>query len=355
MGDIRIRAYLVSVDRKHRLRTTRWLTKINLPQQIKKYLLAMERALEQRVDKRLVHYATLFGVTNLLVIVLGLAYVYFILPSQAADTIMKTDRVQKTLEQVDKSRQDVGNVQGQVFVVRKILDQQQNLLSSVSAEQTKTALDTLRTIQGSLQQNSQAALVVMGLTTGDISPLGSITAFAGTLNHLPSGWRLCNGEELDKATFPELAGILGNLWGIGSSDSKFKLPDLPGLFLRGVDPRGIHDEVTGRKPNGNNSTVEPGSYEDDALQTHRHAIQPMVNPAAHGATKDGAARREEKVVMDDGNKHEVELPYVTGPIGARTANETRPKNATVYWIIKTGLPHPQSGSTVGTTLPANAH
>lgn len=69
------------------------------------------------------------------------------------------------------------------------------------------------------------------------SPIGSIVAFAGRIDDahlLPERWRECNGESLNRLEFEELWNVLGESWGSGNGPQSFSLPDLRGLFLRGV-------------------------------------------------------------------------------------------------------------------------
>ena len=57
-------------------------------------------------------------------------------------------------------------------------------------------------------------------------PVGSILPFAGVNTFQKDGWLLADGSELDRADYPELATMLGSLWGAPSVSTKFKLPNL---------------------------------------------------------------------------------------------------------------------------------
>jgi len=66
---------------------------------------------------------------------------------------------------------------------------------------------------------------------GDMSPIGSVTAFAGAT--LPTDWLLCDGSSLLRTDYPELFTVLGTTW--GSADAThFNLPDLRGRTLIGT-------------------------------------------------------------------------------------------------------------------------
>ena len=72
------------------------------------------------------------------------------------------------------------------------------------------------------------------------APIGSIIAYAGEVTHAwedQNGWLRCDGRLLDntQADNAALFKAIGFAWG-GDNDTKFNVPDLQGLFLRGVDP-----------------------------------------------------------------------------------------------------------------------
>lgn len=80
--------------------------------------------------------------------------------------------------------------------------------------------DTLKITKGS-------SFVIPGL------PVGGILPFAGEI--APEGWLVCNGGEVSRSDYTRLFNVIGTAWGIGDGTSTFNLPDLRGLFLRGVD------------------------------------------------------------------------------------------------------------------------
>jgi len=56
-------------------------------------------------------------------------------------------------------------------------------------------------------------------------PIGGISVFAGST--APSGFLICNGQVVDKATYPKLFSIIGSIYNTGSeSSTQFRLPDL---------------------------------------------------------------------------------------------------------------------------------
>lgn len=71
--------------------------------------------------------------------------------------------------------------------------------------------------------------------TSFTAPSGSITAYAGSAS--PSGWLLCDGSAVSRATYSTLYSALGGAsspWGLGDGSTTFNVPDLRGNFLRGA-------------------------------------------------------------------------------------------------------------------------
>src|SRR5229473_468940 len=70
-------------------------------------------------------------------------------------------------------------------------------------------------------------------------PIGTVVAFAGPIEKIPSNWMVCDGSKLSRSDprYRSLFLAIGNSWG-GDGTTSFYLPDLMGRFLRGVDKDG---------------------------------------------------------------------------------------------------------------------
>lgn len=62
-------------------------------------------------------------------------------------------------------------------------------------------------------------------------PVGFIGYYASSI--VPNGYLVCNGAEVSKETYQELYSLIGNTYGTGSTEDKFKLPDLINQFVQG--------------------------------------------------------------------------------------------------------------------------
>src|ERR1041384_4620432 len=165
-------------------------------------------------------------------------------------------------------------------------------------------------------------------------PVRSLAAFGGSADFeylKKNGWLVCDGSSHSKdgenGIYKHLFDVIGYAWGRGSTDTnEFRVPDLQGYFLRGIDPSGMRDldSITNRFPlwsGGNTNGV--GSYQSEELKEHSHLLYNSGTPGSNYTT---AAR------SDVGNNP----TYINGGniVKSSGGRETRPKNAYVYYIIK---------------------
>lgn len=98
-----------------------------------------------------------------------------------------------------------------------------------------------------------------------VIPVGAIMCFP-TLA-VPLGWFGCDGAEKEIALYGELFDLLQYNYGHGSG-TNFKLPDLRGLFVRGIQ--------TGAGGNGAIDMGRPlNDVQQDMIENHKHATDPL--------------------------------------------------------------------------------
>jgi microcystin-dependent protein len=191
-------------------------------------------------------------------------------------------------------------------------------------------------------------------------PPGTIMAFGGTV--CPAGWVFCDGTIYDGANnnYSALYNVIGTIWGNGTiiglgttnatgGTKPFNVPDLRGMFLRGVDgTRGdLPDEnnrvrIYAGSFSGNNI----GTYESDQYASHSHTTS-VSKDGSHQhnialtrvSVSSGGSYGDTPVGLPDGNPTDA----VTANDGAHTHTitignaggaETRPRNMAVLYIIK---------------------
>jgi microcystin-dependent protein len=109
-------------------------------------------------------------------------------------------------------------------------------------------------------QNNDPILIL----TGVIFPYGGETA--------PTGFLLCDGSSYEIDDYPDLYAVIGNNYGFDGR--KFRVPDMRGRYMRGVDgDKGQDgDKATRTSLNNGNTGNQVGSVQAEKMQTHGHTV-----------------------------------------------------------------------------------
>lgn len=178
----------------------------------------------------------------------------------------------------------------------------------------------------------------------DNLPIGTIMAFAGQVASFENtNWKICNGDFVYRSQYPILFTVLGDRWGTHiavAGDIKFTLPDLRGVFLRGVNGN-RQDQY--KDPDAETRTAlikgkenDTGSFQTDSIKKHNHEIVAQnfagvqVRPMAvsgNFSQADGDLDGSGRITGYDKNA----VPLIIDHYGL---SETRPVNAYVHYIIK---------------------
>jgi microcystin-dependent protein len=156
-------------------------------------------------------------------------------------------------------------------------------------------------------------------------PVGCIHAFAGPSDKIPTGWLVCNGQEVNRSEYAALFAVIGVLHG-STSGTTFKVPDVRGVFIRGLDQGRTSDPDSNR-------TV--GSYQADTIQNFTGQIGTNTYGAglATGVfTNNGVSYSTYNSAAGAAGGNTVNFSPASA--GARVSVETRPKNLALIHIIK---------------------
>lgn len=138
-----------------------------------------------------------------------------------------------------------------------------------------------------------------------VLPPGVVAHFA--MNTAPSGWLKANGALVSRTTYAALFAVIGTTFGAGDGSTTFKIPDLRGEFLRGLDDgRGVD---AGRGI---------GTAQVDEIKQHAHAFDKAYALGAGGSAY--------TVYRPDGTG--------AGTTGNTGGAETRPRNVALLACIK---------------------
>jgi microcystin-dependent protein len=145
-------------------------------------------------------------------------------------------------------------------------------------------------------------------------PVGGIIAYGGTA--APTGYLLCNGALISRATFADLFTAIGEAYGAGDGSTTFGLPDLRQRFPLGLAASGTGNTLGGT--GGLIDHVHTGPSHTHATTvdwTHVHAI--VV--AAHTHTMQ---------VLRDGWSFVTNTPSIAGRLDTGDGTNPYPQAAT---------------------------
>lgn len=115
-------------------------------------------------------------------------------------------------------------------------------------------------------------------------PVGMIMCYPSC--ETPEGWLPCDGSQYKISDYPSLAGVLSVTTDCkGDSEGYFRVPDLQGKFVRGLDLDGMVDPER-----------EIGSFQEDTFQGHEHTINSIMTKS------DGYHKHELRIDQFD-SKH----------------------------------------------------
>lgn len=181
---------------------------------------------------------------------------------------------------------------------------------------------------------------------------GMIAPFAGPAeaDKIPDGWLLCDGKAVSRSEYQNLYNAIGVAWGKGDGSTTFNVPDLRGMFLRGVSGDSKNDEDAEKRGNlannGGNTGNNVGSYQVDAIRNITGSIDcssSTDNCQAFGETYPTTSGALQPIMgwqrhLSDGNNGNTMLRGFTFDASkapdVNVGSDNRPKNVYVTYIIK---------------------
>ena len=166
-----------------------------------------------------------------------------------------------------------------------------------------------------LTQNQLATPVQQAL-----NPTGAITMYGGA--SAPGGYLLCDGAAYSRSIYSALFTAIGTAYGVGDGSTTFNVPDMRGMFPRGVTGASANDPDASSRTsiNGGNSGNNVGSVQSSAFGSHYHTSSCTNGPGLSAPQIPGY------------NQGTSIANVSTNTVGG---NETRPINIYLNFIIKT--------------------
>lgn len=97
-----------------------------------------------------------------------------------------------------------------------------------------------------------------------LPPVGTIMPYVG--NTAPTGWLLCQGQEVSSTTYPKLSAQCGTKFGSASAGN-FRLPDLKGRVIAGFDSSQSEFDAIGKTGGAKTVTLTTSN-----MPAHTHSV-----------------------------------------------------------------------------------
>jgi microcystin-dependent protein len=152
-------------------------------------------------------------------------------------------------------------------------------------------------------------------------PPGVVMPFMGPEDKVPKDCLLCDGREVSRALYPDLFAAIGTTYGTPSNPQVFRLPDLRGRSLFGLDNMGGVDAGVLSVSNALGGTGGAEKHQLTAAESgvgaHSHSMQPAGYHSHGGATGGGGSHNHSLLNQIVGAAGSTEgLQYATSKVFA---------------------------------------
>lgn len=178
------------------------------------------------------------------------------------------------------------------------------------------------------KEHTHSVADITDLLPTQLVPAGMVAHFPTTTP--PEGWLRCNGADVSRTTYAALFAVIGTTFG-SSNGLSFRLPDLRGEFIRGLDDgRGID-------PSRSIGSSQKGSFAISGSGPYPDGLSPYtLSPGAAGRLELGldAANLGEYPAARISNNGTINSPITPPTDNDMTHGVSRPRNVALLACIK---------------------
>lgn len=154
-----------------------------------------------------------------------------------------------------------------------------------------------------------------------VLPSGLILPFGGAA--APSGWLLCDGGAISRATYATLFAVIGTSFGVGDGSTTFNVPDLRGRTPVG---KGSHTSVDalGESEGASEANRTPKHYHaTDAQGGHSHTVAVYQSGGVWDGSPSGGMRSGGSTATSSVGNHS----HTAG------TNDGRPQDTPAFQVV----------------------
>lgn len=196
---------------------------------------------------------------------------------------------------------------------------------------------------------------IMALHTGVKLPVGAVFPYAGC-EAKPAGdlFLKCQGQAIKSAGYPDLSKKIGDIYTAQKISESFHVPDMRGIFIRGVNKGAFVNETCGdpeastRTLLDGTATEAVGSYQHEATNTNEWKVNISGGGSGGLSTISHVNNMLGNTNVENGN-------LGTKQHWSGFAPETRPNNCAMDYYINSGASSDLPiGAVIATSKPLTA-
>lgn len=183
------------------------------------------------------------------------------------------------------------------------------------------------------------ANVTAGKLAAGISPTGAVSMWL--TSSAPSGWLLCDGTAVSRATYAALFAVVGTTYGVGDGSTTFNVPNLKGKVPVGLDAAQTEFDTLAETGGANTVTLTaaqsgmPAHSTGGMSATHEHPIDIATGSGAQVGVVVAASTPAENLFGDYIGPADTDHSHAVAAVSASSAHANLQPYLVVNFIVRT--------------------